>query len=275
MHSGHADEPGAQDVARLHLQIEGETHDVEVALPLGERSLVDLLPAAAAIAARISEVTKRRAAGEGRQVSCTKGCGACCRQLVAISYVEALAIQDLVSRLPPERQAVVRARFADSVRRLEEAGLLDPREPRGDRAIQVRRLGDKERSVLESAARYFRLQIACPFLEDESCGIYPQWPMVCGEYLVTSPAERCGLLFDTGVERLDRPLRMGEALAHAAHAVAGLPVVMIPLVLALEWAEVHGEKLRVRRDGVELLRILMGVLDRRCDQPFAQRDGLG
>jgi Fe-S-cluster containining protein len=31
----------------------------------------------------------------------------------------------------------------------------------------------------------------CPFLEDESCSIHPDRPLVCREYLVTSPAELC------------------------------------------------------------------------------------
>ena len=31
----------------------------------------------------------------------------------------------------------------------------------------------------------------CPFLEEESCSIHPDRPLVCREYLVTSPAELC------------------------------------------------------------------------------------
>ena len=33
--------------------------------------------------------------------------------------------------------------------------------------------------------------VPCPFLEDESCSIHPERPLVCREYLVTSPAALC------------------------------------------------------------------------------------
>ena len=40
-------------------------------------------------------------------------------------------------------------------------------------------------------ANYFAATVACPFLDDEACSIYPDRPTICREYLVTSPAENC------------------------------------------------------------------------------------
>ena len=40
------------------------------------------------------------AVAEGETISCKKGCGACCRQLVPISQVEARRIRDLVEAMP-------------------------------------------------------------------------------------------------------------------------------------------------------------------------------
>src|SRR5262249_61696224 len=38
---------------------------------------------------------------------------------------------------------------------------------------------------------YFRLGIDCPFLEDETCMIYADRPLVCRGYVVVSPPELC------------------------------------------------------------------------------------
>ena len=50
---------------------------------------------------------------------------------------------------------------------------------------------NKGRSDREVSTGYFALGVACPFLEEESCSIHAERPLVCREYLVTSPAERC------------------------------------------------------------------------------------
>ena len=49
---------------------------------------------------------------------------------------------------------------------------------------------------------YFSEQIACPFLEDESCSIYPVRPSICREYIVYSPPEYCVDPFTNSIERL-------------------------------------------------------------------------
>ncbi|MCC6539421.1 MAG: YkgJ family cysteine cluster protein, partial [Bryobacterales bacterium] len=38
---------------------------------------------------------------------------------------------------------------------------------------------------------FFALGIACPFLENESCSIHPDRPLICREHLVNTPAEWC------------------------------------------------------------------------------------
>src|SRR5512141_2278107 len=58
-------------------------------------------------------------ARQGRQVSCRKGCGACCRQAVPVSAPEAWMLRDLVVSLPPDRRAPLLERFAAVKERLE------------------------------------------------------------------------------------------------------------------------------------------------------------
>jgi len=129
------------------------------------------------------------AAEAGKAISCRKGCGACCRQLVPISRTEGEALLALVEAMPRERRKAVRARFADAEARIAAAGLAE----RGGRS-------DREMSVA-----YFALGVPCPFLEEESCSIHPDRPLVCREYLVTSPAELCAGPAQEGVTPVPVP----------------------------------------------------------------------
>src|SRR5262249_40316677 len=160
-------------------------------------------------------------------------------QLVAISVVEAESLARLVDRLPPERQAIIRRRFADAVRTMEEVGLLDPADPPGDRSMVAVDQGSPEATVREVGRRYFAMQVPCPFLEDESCGIHPDRPLVCREYHVTSPAENCSRLYEIGVDRLLSPLPMSRVMARTGHRAAGLEEGLLPLTLSLEWSARH------------------------------------
>jgi len=115
------------------------------------------------------------AAEAGKTISCRKGCGACCRQLVPISRTEGERLLQLIEAMPAKRRETLARRFDAADTAIEAAGLKQRRE-RTDRELSV---------------AYFALQIPCPFLEDESCSIHTDRPLVCREYLVTSPPELC------------------------------------------------------------------------------------
>jgi Fe-S-cluster containining protein len=265
-------DPLPQETARIHLHVLGEEHTVCVPLPLGERTVFDLLPAARALTATVTEAALEQARRQGRSISCRAGCGACCRQLVVISQVEARALADLVAAMPAERQAVIRARFAAALRRLEEAGLLDPTEPRGGRALLGPDVGSRQRLVWEVATRYYRQQIPCPFLENESCSIYEDRPLVCREYHVTSPPECCAHLDEGGVEKVLPPVHLGDVLACTAGRATATSEQTLPLVLSLEWAETHGAALDAPRDGMGLFQAMMAELDQQYRTAFDRRD---
>src|SRR5205814_9591713 len=97
------------------------------------------------------------AAEKDQAVSCRKGCGACCRQLVPISRTEGERLLQLIDTMPAERRKTLLARFAAAETAIEGAGLKD-------------RAGRTDR---ELSAAYFALRLPCPFLEDESCSIHP------------------------------------------------------------------------------------------------------
>ena len=246
------------DVANIHLQIGGEDRCVRVAIPRGNNPVGAVLPAARQISHEVTSLAVAAAQREGRSVSCRAGCGACCRQLVVVSFAEAQSLAEVVAAMPPERQRVVRQRFADALKRLEDARLLDHSEPPGQRHfIHVQR--DPGKPEIPPSQRYFQLQIPCPFLEDESCGIYEDRPLVCREYLVTNPPERCARLFqdDVEIDGIQAAVRIAPVLVRVTNKVAGTPEESIPLVLALEWAEHHPAALNNQVDGLDLLRHLV------------------
>ena len=99
-----------------------------------------------------------------------------------LALPEARRIRDLVEGLPEPRRTRVKERFAAARARLADAGLLASLE--GPQTV-----GPRE--TLQHGEAYFALGVACPFLEDESCSIYEERPLICREYVVVSPPERC------------------------------------------------------------------------------------
>ena len=166
-------------------------------MPAGPTRLRQLLPLVQSFADAVVEGAAKGAEEQGLKISCKKGCGACCRQAVPISEVEARRIRDVVNELPEPRRSQVRARFAEARRRLAEAGLLDDLLHPGDWAL---------RGNASFSLKYFYLGIPCPFLEEESCSIYADRPLTCREYLVTTPAENCARLGpESEIGRLKMP----------------------------------------------------------------------
>ena len=77
-------------------------------VPLGPRRPVELLPPAQEFTRQATKIAVRQAQAQGKTISCKAHCGACCRQLVAISTVEARALTEVVEALPQPRQQEVR-----------------------------------------------------------------------------------------------------------------------------------------------------------------------
>jgi Fe-S-cluster containining protein len=183
----------------------------------------------------------------GKTISCRKGCGACCRQLVPISRTEGERLLDLVDSLPAPRREAIVARFAAAAEQLARANLadalLDPAKRAGttDRELSQ---SDRELSVA-----YFAQHIACPFLEEESCSIHRDRPLVCREYLVTSPAELCAGATQEGVT----PVAVPKVSPAARGLEESRPEVdtmgrWFPLALLMEWARTR-QRGATRRPG--------------------------
>jgi Fe-S-cluster containining protein len=180
------------------------------------------------------------AAEVGKTISCRKGCGACCRQLVPISRTEGERLLDLIDRLPAERREAVVARFTAATESLRHAGLSEPLLDPAKRAGKT----DRELSLA-----YFAQHVACPFLDEESCSIHADRPLVCREYLVTSPAELCAGPTQEGVTPVSVP-KVSPAARGLEENRPDVDTVgrWFPLALLMEWAKTR-QRGATRRPG--------------------------
>ena len=216
------------------LKVWGDDVEMEMTLPAGPARLESLLPAFQQVADGLVGLGVERAREQGRTVSCRKGCGACCRQIVPISEVEARRIGRLVEELPEPRRQEVRARFARARERFAEAGLLTKLENREG-------LGEGE--IASFGLAYFHLGVPCPFLEEESCSIHADRPISCREYLVTSPAAICADPKPGAIELVEMPAKVWTALARAGAVDPPARFIpWVPLILAPDWASTHPDE---------------------------------
>lgn len=152
-------------------------------------------------------------------VSCGKGCGACCREVIPLSPPEALLLSQTHARLEWTRRA--------------EAG---ERSSRISAALAAAGLG--QASLLDRAPEAFALGLPCPYLEDEACGIHPDRPLVCREHLALSPAAWCGAFPDASIRVLELPASVGEALSCLAMELMGYRE-LVPIVRLEEWLDAN------------------------------------
>ena len=247
----------AEATRHVRLRIFGEERTFEVPARRGPMRVTDLFEPARVLSERIAELSRIEGTANGKRVSCKAGCGACCRQLVPISTIEAKRLATVVAAMPAPRRDEVRARFVAATRRLEEVGLLDPR-ARG-RAGLVRDDTPDESDWENVSRRYWEAELDCPFLEEGSCSIYEERPLVCREFSVTSDPRFCAERAPE-IRALPRPVRMGDALAAAAHATTGVQARQLPLTLSLEWSSHNGAPLARTPDGGALLDALVAAI---------------
>jgi Fe-S-cluster containining protein len=223
----------AHSTATLRLTV-GDLRVVHpITVPSGPVPAADVMPALQGLVNAVVE-----AAEAGQSISCRKGCGACCRQLVPVSRTEGERLLALIEAMPRERRATLHARFTTAEAALDGAGLTE----RGQKS-------DREMSLA-----YFALRLPCPFLEEESCSIHPDRPLVCREYLVTSPAELCAGPAQEGVTPVAVP-----KVSMAARSLQEEGEDWFPLALLMRWARTRPRS-DVRRTGPEWTqRFLKGI----------------
>jgi Fe-S-cluster containining protein len=170
----------------------------------------------------------------GEAVSCRAGCAACCRQLVVVSPVEALAIERHVRSADRAQRRRWEAAHARHSRGLS-------RQPALMRRLQAFRaargyLSPEEGDTLER--EYWAAQLPCPFLEKERCTIYAARPFACREHFVVTPPEQCARDPD-GVRMPPTRFEFRAVAGHVGEQCLGLEDRLVPLFEALAYAAEH------------------------------------
>jgi Fe-S-cluster containining protein len=223
-------------IANVELTVNGKRVAMQIRVPAGKVRPAELLPMYRGLSERLTALAVRDAEAAGHSITCRKGCGACCRQLVPISALEARELVKLVERMPEPRRSQVKARFAAARRRLESElpdlmpQLLHPQDfpPEAVRGLEE---------------RYFPLGIACPFLEDESCSIHADRPIACREYLVVTPVEYCAASDSSKVRALSPPGGpIYAGIAAAERTPGGNRVGWVHLVLSPDFVAEHPQE---------------------------------
>jgi Fe-S-cluster containining protein len=243
---GQTHNPSADTVTiELQFSMGGERVQAKIPVPAGATRPRIMLPVFQALGDLVVGQAVKAAEKSGKSISCKAGCGACCRQLVPITPTEAHHLRDLIESLPEPRRSEIRMRFAEAHRKLDQAGLLDKLLRPETVSAELRAIG----------MEYFKLSIACPFLEAESCSIHPDRPIACREYLVTSPAEECAAPTPEKVACVPMAAKVSSAVADLGVQEETRFARWVALVVAPEWTDSHAEE-DARKTGPEILKEL-------------------
>ncbi len=212
---------------KIQLSLCDRTIDATTSVPNEPLRVADLLPVLLSFDTAVVGMAADKSHSDGLPVSCTNGCGACCRQVVPISEAEAIYLAELVAGMPAEEQARMRQRFSEAIDALGEPLMARLRDTSKAPDLPSRR---------DLGQEYFSRAVPCPFLENESCTIYEHRPMSCREYLVTSPAPECRTPSAETIRPVEVPLKLSRILYCFGDGAGNEKSRWLPLVLALEYA---------------------------------------
>ncbi len=232
------------------LNVSGARLEMEITVPVGSTRPRRMLPVFQSLTEALVGVGVSNAEAEGRTISCQKGCGACCNQLVPLAEIEAHHLREVLEKIPEPRRTEVLARFEAAYERLRVAGLLEKLEHQ-----ERFSLGEMQEFGLE----YFWQGIACPFLEEGSCSIYADRPLACREYLVTSPAEHCAKPSAETVRTVELPGKVSIAVCRLAQDSSKRFIPWVPLILLPKWLAANQDE-AAPRPGPELLQEIFARL---------------
>lgn len=249
--AGAPDRPGAAARQVAIHKVELMTPDGmirgRVQVDMGPMRISDLVPTAFELTQVLGMKAEQRSERLGLKVSCKAGCGACCRQMVPLSPPEAYFMADMLDRMEDLRRARLVGRFEKIEAHLESLNMVGQLLSAESGSSPVRAL----------SRTYFALQMACPFLEDESCSIHPDRPVACRDYSVTSPASFCRDPYTFPVEVVPMPMPLSLALARLFADLTDTEPTLIPLTLAPRWVREHPEWRSSTWPGLELFERFM------------------
>jgi Fe-S-cluster containining protein len=140
---------------------------------------------------QVAENFRQDAAGLKKEISCGKGCAACCHLFIAASLQECEAIVHYLYQHEETLKGFL-VSFDSWQARLTRAGRSFHRINSLYRKTIVGHESEAERAAFNAASDEFAaLAIPCPFLLDKACSIYEVRPYVCAGVVSLSPPAWC------------------------------------------------------------------------------------
>lgn len=235
---------------RLALQTPAGELQAEISVPTQFIPVSDIVPLMRSLGEQALALEEDKSRLAGLSISCQKGCAACCRPLVPVSPPEAFALKKMINQLPGSHREKILSRLATIKGKLEETGLFGKLVQLSETRTQ---LTDEDMEPINQA--YYAQQLPCIFLEDEVCSIYEFRPAACRELLVTSPRELCQDLAQNPITPLPVPFRIVTVLSLMWAELTKGPARLIPLPVALDWADRHAKKNQSTQTGESLLQM--------------------
>ncbi len=229
----------------IEMMLDGRPVRMQLTVPANPVKVRRMLPVFQKMTNAFVDISVRAVEEKGEKVSCKASCGACCRQPVPLAPMEVYQIAELVQSMPEPRQSEIRKRFADACAHFENLNWFE----KVGACDELEKTESFETVALELqklVSEYFREGIACPFLENESCSIHESRPLVCREYLVTSPASDCAHPRTNPINRIDIKLRPSKTVQLLGRGEGFSATGVLPLIKALELAEKLPEDLTER-----------------------------
>ncbi len=215
------------------IKIGGHPLSMQMTVPVRPVKIRYMLPIFHQMSNSFVDLGVDAAVAAGGTVSCKAGCGMCCRQPVPIAEAEAYQIHEMVENMLEPRRSEIKKRFDDACEHFTKTGWFK----KIDKAVGLE--PDERNKLIED---YFREDIPCPFLVNESCSIHKNRPLSCREYLVTSPAKCCADPAAGNIQMVNLPVKPWKTFCALTKSKNLNPAVnFVPLILSLVWVKLHDE----------------------------------
>ena len=157
--------------------------------------------------------------------SCSKGCSACCSQLIAVAMSECLAIKPYIENLSKDERENLKKKVLEQCKILEENNITN-------KGINTTR----NETVIQD--KYFKLKMPCVFLnEEKSCSIYKVRPSLCWSYRNYGDNSDCEKDYDveSTIKYGDWEHRVFERILTARPTHKGLYVLPFAIKEMMGW----------------------------------------
>jgi len=219
-------------VIGLELDILSETLTFHIGIGKERAKLADIVPLARKLCDMITEIVLRRISDEGGNIPCGKGCSACCKRcLVPLSVPEILRFkEEVIAESTPRRKFIWEAclQMAQLILRQRPPEFLvdqsDSSSP--EQAVDIGQISNW----------YTSLDLTCPFLINNVCGIYEKRPLACREHFIVGSSTACRGHGGTA-EVIEMPVRLPNVLGRLASELEGKEMESVILPLALVWCQ--------------------------------------